>query len=279
MEKRKIRLIGLDLDGTLLTTDKKITAHTREVLDRCIENGIYIVPTTGRVKTGIPEYLNSMKGIRYIITSNGGSVVDLQTDEVIYENGIPWERALELFDYFEQFGTYYDVYTMCKGWCEARFYDHLEKYRIEHHIEKMVRSSRTRVEDIRTFMKEHKTPVEKMNLFFATEEEKLRVFDIIKDIPDIVVTHSLSNNLEINHYSCNKGDALIGLGKKLSIPREEIMSFGDGLNDLAMIQMAGLGIGMENGYDIVKDNADFVTKTNDEEGVAYAIEKFCIFDR
>ena len=277
IKKKKIRLIGLDLDGTVLTSDKRITEHTREIFRRCISHGIYIVPATGRARSAIPEYLNTIDGIRYMITSNGGSVIDRESNEVIYENGIAWERALELLDDLEAYDTYYDIYTMGRGWCEARFYDHLEKYNIEYHIEKMIRSSRSRIDDLRAFLKEQKTPVEKINMFFINEEEKLKAFEVMKDIPDLAITHSLGNNLEINHHTCNKGSALLGLGEKLSIPPEEIMACGDGLNDLAMIQMAGVGVAMENGYDILKENCNFITKTNDQDGVAYAIESLCIF--
>ena len=142
-------------------------------------------------------------------------------------------------------------------------------------MEKLVRTSRNRIDDLREWMKENKAPVEKINMFFAKEEDRQRAFRELGKIEDLAVTCSLGNNLEINGATCNKGDAMLNLGKILDIPIESIMACGDGNNDFEMVKMAGVGVAMKNGEESLKEVADFVTKTNDEEGVAYAIEHFC----
>ena len=275
VEKRDIRLIGLDLDGTTLTTDKKLTPHTKEVLEACIRQGIEVLPATGRVWSGIPEELMKMEGVHYVISSNGAAVVELATGEAVYTNGIAWDRALEVFDILERYDTFYDAYAEGNGWCEARFYENLNDYGIEPLIQRLVKSSRTCIEDLREWVKEHKSPIEKINMFFRDEEKRQQAFRELSGIPDLAVTCSLTNNLEINHCTCNKGDALLNLGKILGISMEQIMACGDGNNDLEMVRNAGVGVAMENGEDSVKEAADYVTVTNDEEGVARAIELFC----
>lgn len=275
MNKKDIRLIGLDLDGTTLTSDKVLTPHTKEVLESCLRQGIQILPATGRARSGIPDYLTEIEGIRYVVVSNGAAVVDLETGENVYTNCISWERALEIFDILEEYHTFYDIYALGKGWCEGRFYDHLERYRIEPHIEQLIRTSRTRIDDLRSWVKEHQAPIEKINMFFAREEERQKAFTELEKVPDLAVTCSLINNLEINDRSCNKGDALLNLGKILDISLDQIMACGDGNNDYEMIKQAGTGVAMENGEPGVKKIADFITKTNDEEGVVFAIEHFC----
>ena len=112
-------------------------------------------------------------------------------------------------------------------------------------------------------------------MFFAKEEDRQRAFRELGQIEDLAVTCSLGNNLEINGATCNKGDAMLNLGKILDIPIESIMACGDGNNDFEMVKMAGVGVAMKNGEESLKEVADFETKTNDEEGVAYAIEHFC----
>lgn len=112
-------------------------------------------------------------------------------------------------------------------------------------------------------------------MFFKDEENRQKAFRELSQLPDLAVTCSLSNNLEINHCTCNKGDALLNLGRILGIPLNEIMACGDGNNDLEMVREAGVGIAMENGEESVKEAADYITATNDEEGVARAIELFC----
>lgn len=275
VEKRDIRLIGLDLDGTTLTTDKKLTPHTKEVLEACIRQGIEVLPATGRVWSGIPEELMKMEGVHYVISSNGAAVVELATGKAVYTNGIAWDRALEVFDILERYDTFYDAYAEGDGWCEARFYENLNDYGIEPLIQRLVKSSRTCIEDLREWVKEHKSPIEKINMFFRDEEKRQQAFRELSGIPDLAVTCSLTNNLEINHCTCNKGDALLNLGKILGISMEQIMACGDGNNDLEMVRNAGVGVAMENGEDSVKEAADYVTVTNDEEGVARAIELFC----
>lgn len=275
VEKRDIRLIGLDLDGTTLTTDKKLTPHTKEVLEACIRQGIEVLPATGRVWSGIPEELMKMEGVHYVISSNGAAVVELATGKAVYTNGIAWDRALEVFDILERYDTFYDAYAEGNGWCEARFYENLNDYGIEPLIQRLVKSSRTCIEDLREWVKEHKSPIEKINMFFRDEEKRQQAFRELSEIPDLAVTCSLTNNLEINHCTCNKGDALLNLGKILGISMEQIMACGDGNNDLEMVGNAGVGVAMENGEDSVKEAADYVTVTNDEEGVARAIELFC----
>ena len=275
VEKRDIRLIGLDLDGTTLTTDKKLTPHTKEVLEACIRQGIEVLPATGRVWSGIPEELMKMEGVNYVISSNGAAVVELATGKAVYTNGIAWDRALEVFDILERYDTFYDAYAEGNGWCEARFYENLNDYGIEPLIQRLVKSSRTCIEDLREWVKEHKSPIEKINMFFRDEEKRQQAFRELSGIPDLAVTCSLTNNLEINHCTCNKGDALLNLGKILGISMEQIMACGDGNNDLEMVRNAGVGVAMENGEDSVKEAADYVTVTNDEEGVARAIELFC----
>ena len=275
VEKRDIRLIGLDLDGTTLTTDKKLTPHTKEVLEACIRQGIEVLPATGRVWSGIPEELMKMEGVHYVISSNGAAVVELATGKAVYTNGIAWDRALEVFDILERYDTFYDAYAEGNGWCEARFYENLNDYGIEPLIQRLVKSSRTCIEDLREWVKEHKSPIEKINMFFRDEEKRQQAFRELSEIADLAVTCSLTNNLEINHCTCNKGDALLNLGKILGISMEQIMACGDGNNDLEMVRNAGVGVAMENGEDSVKEAADYVTVTNDEEGVARAIELFC----
>ncbi len=271
----EVRLIGLDLDGTTLTSDKVLTPHTKEVLEDCLADGIHVLPATGRVHAGIPDYLRQIRGMRYVILSNGACVMDLQKEEVLYRNCIPWDRALDLFDTLEKYHTFYDVYANGEGWCEGRFLDHLDEFRIEPEIQKLVRMSRNRVDDLREWMRQNQAPVEKLNMFFAEEEERQRAYSELSEMPDLAVTCSLSNNLEINHASCNKGDAMKNLGRILQIPLENMMACGDGNNDLEMIKQAGIGVAMANGEKALKKVADYITKTNDEEGVAYAIEHFC----
>ena len=91
-----IRMIGLDLDGTLFNSRKQLTAHTRQVLERAAARGIVIVPATGRPRSGLPAVLEHLAGIRYAVVTNGAAVYDLAEDRCIYEKYMDREAAAEL---------------------------------------------------------------------------------------------------------------------------------------------------------------------------------------
>lgn len=275
----RIRLIGADLDNTLLTRDKRLTRRTADLLEACMDRGIIFAPATGRVRTGIPDEIASLKGLRYALLANGAAVLDLETDQMIYRNGIPYEKALSLISQLNQYDTFYDFFARGSGWCEARFYDHPEKYGVEPHIVDLIHKSRRMISSMEEWLMSHPGPVEKFTLFFSDEGLRRQVITDLSADETLHLTSSLPGNLEINNFSCNKGDALIALGRHLGIAPEEIMAFGDGNNDYEMIVMAGLGVAMDNAVPEVRKAADYVTASCDEEGVAAAIEKFVLQDR
>ena len=273
---RKIRLIGADLDNTLLNSEKKLTDYTKRVLETCMEKGIVFAPATGRAKRGIPQQVRELKGLRYALLANGAAVIDLENDEYIYRNGISFEKALSLVRELDRYDTYYDFFAEGAGWCEGRFFDHPEKYRIDHHIIDLVRASRKRIDSMEDWLMAHGKQVEKFTMFFADEKLRQEVLHDLSKDSQICVTSSLSNNLEINHFSCNKGQALLALGSHLGIPAEEIMAFGDGYNDLEMIRMAGLGVAMENSVPELLKAADYITFSCDQDGVGRAAASFAL---
>lgn len=275
-EKKDIRLIGLDLDGTTLTSDKVLTARTKAVLEACLERGIEVLPATGRAKAGIPAYLTGIKGIRYILLSNGALVYDMKEDRYVYQNLLSFEKSMALLDQLEAYGSFYDLFAGGFGRCEGRFLDNLDDYAIEPHIQDLIHMSRKRIDNLRDWLLAWKKPVEKFTVFFADPEARLQAMADMGRDPDLAVTSSIPNNMELNSASCNKGDALLSLGRMLGISPSQIMACGDGVNDLDMVRMAGFGVAMDNGMDQVKEAADFITKSCDEEGVAYAIERFVL---
>ena len=275
MENYDIKVIGLDMDGTLLKNDKTISDYTEAVLKKAIQQGIHILPATGRVKIGIPECIRSMEGVRYGICSNGASVLDLETDEELYSCRISHEDAMKMIEFMEDYDTIYDAYIDGRGYSEERFYHHLEDYKIEPEMMKMYVQTRTPIPSLREFMAEGRYEVEKFNMFFADPNKRLEAMEHLGKLPFVKVTSSLYNNIEINAADCNKGTALIGFAKKLGYDIDQTMACGDGSNDYEMILMSGPGVAMENGLDMIKEIADYITESNEQDGVAKAIEHFC----
>lgn len=271
-----IKLVALDLDGTLLDSKKHLSARNRRALEACVEKGIYVVPATGRTVLGIPEELKAMPGIRYAITLNGGVLIDMAKNRVIDERKLDCQATLEILEVVSGFHVMYDAYIEGMGISESRFYDHLDEYNIPEEIQKLVRITRTVVPNIEDHIRQSDVPVEKINLYCSSLKDRETIRTLLAERKDIIISSSLENNLEINALGATKGQGIRRLADHLGLGIEETMACGDGENDLTMIQMAGIGVAMANGEEALKTLADYVTATNDEDGVAQAIERFAL---
>ncbi len=269
-----IRLIALDMDGTLLNDQKELSPKNRKALESCIRHGILIVPATGRPAAGIPEMIREIAGIRYAILTNGARVEDFREGKLISQERIPWELAFEILEWISHYPVAYDPYIDGRGKMEARFRNHLEDYGLPPAMQRLVLSSRDEVEDELALVKSLKTPVEKINIF--TKDKKLRqeLWEKLEQHKELAVTSSLDYNVEINAAAATKGNALLHLADYLGLKREQTMAMGDGSNDLSMIEAAGIGVAMANSMEMLKQKADYITLSNEEDGVAAAIRHF-----
>lgn len=271
-----IRIIALDLDGTLLNTVKDVTPENIAALTKAADAGIYIVPTTGRFFNGMPEIIRDLPFIRYAITVNGAEVADHFTGEVIYRSEIPLERALELMCYLDTLPVIYDCYQDNAGWISEHLKAKIDSTVKDPHFRNMLHTLRKPVPELKAFVTERGTDVQKIQFFIPTPELRLELLETLpKMFPDLAVSSSVSENIEVNAASATKGKALLALADHLGIPREGTMAFGDGLNDLSMIRAAGIGVAMENACAEAKAAADYITLSCDDHGVAHGIEKFC----
>ena len=268
-----IKLIAVDLDGTLLDSKKRLSGTNRQALAQCAQNGVWVVPCTGRTVSGIPGEIKTIPGIRYAITTNGAVIEDMEEKKVIDTRMLSKELALELLRFVDQYRVMYDPYIDRRGITEPRFFEHLPEYGLTPELQEMVRQTRDVYPNIIEFVERNNKPVEKINLFFDDMEERARVRTELEKRTDILVTSSLYNNLEINSLDATKGAALARLAFYLGLKREETMAFGDGENDFSMIQEAGIGVAMKNGKEELLAAADYITDTNDEDGVAAAIHR------
>lgn len=274
----EIKLIATDMDGTFLDDDKRIPAENLKALAECADRGIEIVPATGRTLLGIPEEIKNLPGVRYAITANGAAVVDLKENQTVASCHMPIEMAIQIMTMAKEspHDIMYDVYIEGVGYTSEYFYQNTEKYVPSPGLAAHVRRTRRIVSDHIAYAKERGDDADKVNLYFldmAVREEMRRR---LGEIPGILVSSSIPNNLEVNAAGAEKGSALLRLAEHLGMKREETMAFGDGENDLTMIQMAGIGVAMANGEEKVKAAADYVTSTNNEAGVAAAIRRFIL---
>ncbi len=271
-----IRIIALDLDGTLLNTNKELSSGNLAALERAAAAGIEVVPTTGRFYGGMPEVIRNLPFVHYAITINGAEVADLCTGEVIYKAEIPWQQAVEMMAMLDELPVIYDCYQGNEAFMTAELKKHIDTTISSPHYRKMVHELRQPVPELKAFLTERKLGVQKVQFFTRYPELRLK---LLEEMPhqytDLCVSSSVSDNVEINQIHANKGEALLALASHLGLKREQTIAFGDGLNDLSMLKEAGIGVAMSNACNETKEFADWIAPSCDEDGVAHGIYKFC----
>lgn len=271
-----IRIILLDLDGTLLTREKQLSGANRAALERAADMGIWIVPSTGRFYEGIPPVVRELPFVRYAVTINGAQVYDAAEKRVLHRAEIPPEAAERVFDRLDTLPVIYDCFLDGWGYMDAENYARIDQFIEDPRVNRMVKELRRPVEHFREFIRRENRPLQKIQMFFRDMDRRREALEsLAREFPDMAVTSSISNNIEINDRAATKGEALRFLCRYLGLEIRDTMAFGDGSNDMSMIQAAGIGVAMANADPDLKAAADFVTDTNDADGVAKAIERFC----
>lgn len=274
--KHRIKMIGLDLDGTLLTDKKELTDRTKAALRRAIELGITVLVASGRPWMGVPEELRNFPGMRYALTSNGARIIDTKDDRVIEEHLLSPELALKALAVCGKYDTLQEVYFDGQGYAPEDQMAYVEKYHRNPSMCEYMRKTRLPVKDIRKLVEQENRGLDKVQALFADMDERETAWKELEQEKGLELVGSLQYNIEINAAGVNKGTGLVNLGRMLGIRREEIMAFGDGDNDIAMLREAGFGVAMANADEQVKAAADYITLSNEEEGVAEAIERLVL---
>ena len=282
----EIKIIALDLDGTLLDSEKRLSDVNRDALARAAEKGILIVPTTGRFFGMMPPAVRDLPFVRYAITINGAQVYDRETDMAIVRDEIPLEMAIQVMELLDRHDVIYDCYRQNWGWMTAALQDKAADYATNEHYLKMVREFRKPVPELKAHLRETAADgdVQKVMLFARNTQVSglsSQVLDAIRlevaaKFPEIKVTSSTWNNIELNVRSAHKGNALRRFAEHLGLGLANCMAFGDGMNDFTMVEQAGLGVAMANAEPEVKRVAKWVAPSNDEDGVAAGIARFLV---
>ena len=271
---RDIKLIALDLDGTLLDSEKRLTEENARELEKAAQAGIEIVPATGRFYDGMPEVIRSLPFVHYVITINGAQVWDVRKERAICSAEIPWERATDVMRYLDTLPVIYDCYMDGWGWMTQALYDQAEDFAANRHSLDMILNLRSPVPELKAHLAEVKHGVQKVQAFFKDMELRKREIPALQErFPDLFVTTSIVNNVEINSREATKGNAIRQLAAALGMELSQTMAFGDDLNDIPMLTTAGIGVAMGNGAQEAKQAADCVTDDCDHGGVAKAIRK------
>ena len=272
MEKTKqipYRAIALDLDGTLTNHEKVVTPKTREALLQASAKGAVIILASGRPTYGIEpvaECLELNKQGGYILSYNGGNIVNAKTGEKLFSQFLPDEVIPELYAYAEENGHALLGYAGNEIITEMPDDQYVKE---ESRINKM---NIRKVENLFEAMEPHPTKLLMTGdptLMLKAEEELVEKLGDRRDI-----FRSAPFFLELVPKGIDKAKSLTRLLAKINLTPSDLIAFGDGYNDLSMLKLAGMGVAMENAAPEVRAEADYVTLSNEEDGVAAALEHF-----
>lgn len=274
----KIQLIASDLDGTLLDNKKNILPLTKEMLYLAAEQGISLVPATGRAFHSIPETVLGLPGVEYVITSNGAAAYSVSSRKRIYQRLLAPHAVEAILNLSVPEGIVMETFLGGIPYSDEEYVKKPKAYGATDYGEKYVRSTRHPVCDIAAFAREHSRELDSIS-FVCGNSALLNNFreEIAAKTPDIFITSSLPHLLEIGHKDAGKGKTLKKILDILGISPENAMAFGDADNDIDMLSAVKYGIAMGNATETCKAAADYITVTNEEDGVGKAIQKFADF--
>ncbi len=271
MTDKDIRLIALDLDGTLMGPDHvTVSEANRAALKAAHDNGIAVAVATGRTLSILGDVCEQVPQIGYILYSNGAAAA-ARSGKVLFECAFSWPEAERLLNYFDRYPVFLEVYAGGVSYAQAdkeRFFpfgvfpqDFVEE----------ARRGMTVCESFRAALRD--AAVEKFTVYLPEPAMLREVWQTLAADESLAVTSSFPISLDVTKAGADKGAALRGLCRALGLSPAQCIAFGDAENDCLMLTAAGIGVAMENGSDACKRAADYVTKSNAEDGVAHALRE------
>lgn len=272
-------LIAVDLDSTLLSSDGVVTARTREALDRAHGSGVEIVICTGRRFSSAMEVLDGVSFADDIVVNNGVVAKRVATGETLYSSFFGVETYTSVIEAVRRLCDGLPVLVMVDEYPDYEYCADVTKGANEYHMEYV----NWNPEMLRAVERLEALPTERIiQCCIQHEDARLRVIEgplaeATAGLAHVFIignTKYRGSSLEVLPVGASKWRALQFLAASYSIPAQRIMAIGDDLNDLAMIEGAGLGVAMGNAVEPVRRAADWVTADKDHDGVAEAIERF-----
>ncbi|GAA3729386.1 Cof-type HAD-IIB family hydrolase [Salinicoccus jeotgali] len=281
-----VKLIALDMDGTLLTPHHDISRRNMEAINEAMKRGIQVVVATGRAfyeAHGIIRQLNTP--LPYICLN--GAEVRNESHEILATNALNAELVHKVADVFRSEDIFYQIYTdraIYTADVERDIQIFMElageennpasEKRIRGFMEERLKSGTlVETDDYRTIFENEEENILKLLASSPSKPKLFRARNELYDIGNLAVSSSSEGNIELTHENAQKGIALTDIANIMNIDMKDVMAVGDNLNDISMLKRVGMAVAMGNAASEVKAIADKVTESNTEDGVAIAIEE------
>lgn len=278
MEDYVIRLVAIDMDGTLLNSNKKLSKENQKTIEDYAKKGVMFSFCTGRVMNEIEIVSAKLPEVKYAITCNGSLVYDISDREcprLIYGDTLSIEEVRTIYEFAEtlEFDMMFELQADGVVYADKKCIENPEKYGVGY-IRELIQRTRVPVDNMQEYIYERSKDVGKLNIFFPNTNIRNKALKSFKKL-NYEFAYSEPTNIDINQKGSNKGRGLRKLVDYLELTKDEVMVIGDNFNDLEMLQATPNSVAMANAPEEVKKYAKFTTLSNDQNGVAYAIKKYC----
>ena len=271
----EIKLICLDMDGTLLDDDHA-TVPPRNIaaLRQAAERGAAVAIASGRAWS-LLQGVNAQLGvIRYAVLSNGAAVLDVKAGKWIYRRAMDQKARRIIISQLLEWGIPFEVYCEGENYIQADRAEQVLASALSPEFAQVLRTMSYFPEDLNAAL--DGKGVEKIHIFHVPDELRRQMLDVVEACGPLAVTTSFAQNMELTAPGVNKGSAVQALCRELGLEPTQVMAFGDAGNDLELLRWAGWSFAMGNASDEAKAAARYVTGTNREGGVGMAIERYLL---
>lgn len=273
-----IKLVAMDMDGTLLNSAKQLPEENRKTIEEYSQKGVEFAFCTGRVMNEMQLISGELPSVKYAITCNGAYVNDMTADNSeneIFSDTLPIGEVKKLYTTLESMGTKMMFELQADGVVYAEKYciDNPNEFGVEY-IKQLIKDTRVPVDNMGEYLKGRTKDVGKVNIFFPNTEVRNQVLKELGEVP-YDLSYSEPTNIEFNKIGVNKGKGLKRLAEYLGFDMSEVMAIGDNYNDIELLKSTDNSVVMANAPEEIKKYSKYITLSNDESGVAYAIKKFC----
>lgn len=283
--ENKYKLIVSDIDGTLFNSDGKISNKNLEAIKDVTSKGIKFALVSGR-SYGFLKGLSDEYGINIDAIGYNGTEIRDENGNIIWKRYMDKQDVIDIAKFLEDADCLFKVFTtkgiVCKRPRKIRsIAEEILKSRNEEITDETIKSKENDillsdliVSDMIEYIERKDSDIVKIEVIDSSRDYLNKISEKVKGISEVFITSSYGLNIEIMHKEVNKGNAIKNFAQYLGIDTNEVMAFGDNVNDIEMIEEAGMGVAVENAVDELKKVANFITLSNNEDGVAYAINKF-----
>ena len=273
MKEKDYKLIALDMDGTLLTSNKSILPETIEDINAAVKVGKDVVFSTGRGLVEMKSFFEQIPQINYAIVFSGAVVYNITEKEIIYCDSIPQQVALEIIKIADAFQAMAHLLTLNESIVDKRQVQQMAEYNMKIYQSSFLKIT-TQVDSLAEACINYPS-FPKVNIYFRRREDRMAAYEQLKLYP-ITFAFAEEASLEMSPLNTTKGTALLHLASHLGIDVSETIAVGDADNDRDILLKAGLAVAMENANKDIKEIADEIVTDNDHNGTGEAIKKFLL---